>query len=336
MSKKIFDFVIGNPPYQDERKGDSNTAHPVYHDFMEAAYSIAQTVELITPARFLFNAGYTPKEWNEKMLQDEHLKVLSYEQNSEKLFSNTDIKGGVVITYHDFNKTYQPIGIFTIHEQLNEILKKICPFLKHGNMSSICFVASKFNLDKLVFDYPEFGNHERRMSSNVLQYMFFHDIPQNNDIMIYGMYRGIRTKKYIKSEYVDLNDSNIDKYKIIIPKADGDGSFGSILTKPEILAPNSGFTHTFLGIGGFANLYNTESAIKYIKTKFARTLLSVLKITQDMNAEKWKYVPLQDFTSSSDIDWSKSIHEIDEQLYKKYGLDQHEIDFIEKNVKEMN
>ena len=75
--------------------------------------------------------------------------------------------------------------------------------------------------------------------------------------------------------------------------------------------------------------------MKYIKTRFARTLLGILKITQDLNAEKWKYVPLQDFTPASDIDWSKSIHEIDLQLYRKYGLDEKEIEFIESHVKEM-
>lgn len=72
-----------------------------------------------------------------------------------------------------------------------------------------------------------------------------------------------------------------------------------------------------------------------IKTKFARALLSVLKITQDANPGKWQYVPLQDFTAASDIDWSKSIPEIDKQLYAKYGLDEKEIAFIESHVKEM-
>ncbi|MCH4007241.1 MAG: hypothetical protein LKE86_08795 [Eubacterium sp.] len=64
-------------------------------------------------------------------------------------------------------------------------------------------------------------------------------------------------------------------------------------------------------------------------------MLGVLKITQDNNPEKWKYVPLQDFTDKSDIDWSKSVHDIDLQLYRKYGLDEDEINFIETHVKEM-
>ena len=65
-------------------------------------------------------------------------------------------------------------------------------------------------------------------------------------------------------------------------------------------------------------------------------MLGILKITQHNDRDKWKYVPLQDFTPNSDIDWSKSIPEIDRQLYVKYGLSQEEIDFIESHVKEMS
>lgn len=64
-------------------------------------------------------------------------------------------------------------------------------------------------------------------------------------------------------------------------------------------------------------------------------MLGTLKVTQDNNKGTWKNVPLQDFTESSDIDWSKSIPEIDQQLYKKYGLNEDEINFIETKVKEM-
>ena len=65
-------------------------------------------------------------------------------------------------------------------------------------------------------------------------------------------------------------------------------------------------------------------------------MLGILKITQDNPRDKWAYVPIQDFTSNSDIDWTKSIAEIDQQLYKKYNLSPEEIDFIETHVKEMN
>jgi len=108
-----FDFAIGNPPYQDEsnQKEDSenkrNYAPPVYNLFLDEAYKVADCVEMIHPARFLFNAGSTPKVWNEKMLQDEHLKVAYYEQDSNMIFPNlsTPIKGGIAITYRN-NKKY--------------------------------------------------------------------------------------------------------------------------------------------------------------------------------------------------------------------------------------
>ena len=336
MGKKLFDYVIGNPPYQEDRRGESNTALPVYHDFMEAVYGVSTSVELITPARFLFNAGRTPKAWNEKMLNDEHFKVLEYEPNASKVFSMAEIKGGVAITYRDSSKNFGAIGTFTIYEELNDILKRILPYIKDGHsIASIAFVASKFNTKQLFMDYPVYEGHERRMSSNVLSFGCFHSDFSDGDVMIYGVEGGKRTSRYITSKYVDMTDENISKYKIVTPKADGNGTFGDSLTNPEVLPSNSGFTHTFLGIGGFNTKYEAESCLKYIKTKFARTLLSILKITQDLNAEKWKYVPLQDFTPSSDIDWLKSIHEIDLQMYRKYGLDEKEIAFIESHVKEM-
>ncbi|MCD7855424.1 MAG: Eco57I restriction-modification methylase domain-containing protein [Clostridiales bacterium] len=89
-----FSYVIGNPPYQEDRRGTSTTAMPVYHEFIDAAYNVGKTVELITPARFLFNVGRTPKQWNQKMLNDTHFKVLHYESNASLIFPNTEIKGG--------------------------------------------------------------------------------------------------------------------------------------------------------------------------------------------------------------------------------------------------
>ena len=85
----------------------------------------------------------------------------------------------------------------------------------------------------------------------------------------------------------------------------------------------------------FTQREEAENTSKYIKTKFTRALFGVLKRTQANTPEKWRFVPLQDFTTASDIDWTKPIPEIDRQLYAKYGLDENEISFIEKNVKEM-
>lgn len=111
-----FDFAIGNPPYQDESNGEKrNYAPPVYNSFLDEAYKVADAVEMIHPARFLFNAGSTPKNWNEKMLNDPHLKVPYYEPDSNKVFPalSTSIKGGIAITYRDKKKDFGVIIAFT-------------------------------------------------------------------------------------------------------------------------------------------------------------------------------------------------------------------------------
>ncbi len=114
MTKK-FDVVIGNPPYQEEAQGEGTRDTPIYHQFMDAAYEVGARAVLITPARFLFNAGFTPKAWNEKMLADEHLSVAHYESDSNRLFpSLTDpIKGGIAVTYRDSERKLGHILFFT-------------------------------------------------------------------------------------------------------------------------------------------------------------------------------------------------------------------------------
>ena len=100
-----FDFIIGNPPYQDENIGDQKYyTPPVYNLYMDESFKCADKVILVHPARFLFNAGSTPKNWNKKMLFDPHFKVISYYSNSSDLFPDTDIKGGVAISYYDNSK----------------------------------------------------------------------------------------------------------------------------------------------------------------------------------------------------------------------------------------
>ena len=108
-----------------------------------------------------------------------------------------------------------------------------------------------------------------------------------------------------------------------------------LISKPVIGRPYDIATDTFICVGTFGKEKEAENALKYINSKFCRVMLGILKVTQDNSPDKWKYVPIQDFTESSDIDWSKSVKEIDRQLYAKYGLNENEIDFIESHVKEM-
>lgn len=157
---------------------------------------------------------------------------------------------------------------------------------------------------------------------------------QDNTIPVIGRKNNERVTRYIKAEYIDDNDF-INVYKLIIPEVNGSGKFGEVMTSSMFGDCGTAFTDTFICIGKFNSKYEVKTTAKYIQTKFVRAMLGILKKTQHNTADKWAYVPLQDFTDKSDIDWSVSILEIDKQLYKKYGLSEDEISFIETNVKEM-
>ncbi len=339
-----FNFVIGNPPYQDETIGDNKGfAPPIYHKFLDEAYKVSDAVEMIHPARFLFNAGSTPKTWNAKMLNDAHFKVLHYESDASKIFPNTDIKGGVVITYHDIGQDFGAIKIFTPYEELNSIMKKAAPKSENDSLMSIIYLQNRFNLDALYRDYPEYQSvigsdgKDKRFRNNIFDKIpiFVLNRMAETDIKVIGVSKNKRIWMYISSKYVEHRHENLKKWKALVARVNGSGSFGEVLSSPIVAAPNEGYTQTFIGIGGFNLKWEAENVLKYLKSKFCRTMLGILKITQDNNRETWRMVPLQNFTSTSDINWSKSIADIDRQLYVKYGLDDKEVVFIESHVKEM-
>lgn len=338
-----FDFAIGNPPYQDTTTGENETfAPPVYNKFLDSAYQIADRVEMIHPARFLSNAGSTPKEWNKKMLDDEHLKILYYEQDSSKVFGNTDIKGGVTVTYRDLTKNYGAIEVFSPYDELRSINSKVSDISK-ASIKEIIYTQNRFNLDNLYLKHPEYksvigsAGKDRRFRNNIFEKIpsFLEKAANESDIAVIGVIKNKRYWRYIDKELVDLEHENLMKWKVIVPRANGKGVLGEPLSSPIVLGPNQGYTQTFIGIGAFDTNYEADSLLKYIKSKFLRTMLSILKIDQHNERDTWAKIPLQDFTEKSDIDWSVSIANIDKQLYKKYGLSGKEITFIENNVKEM-
>ena len=344
MSKHLFDFCVGNPPYQEETENNGRQS-PVYDKFMEAAYEVSSCVELITPARFLFNAGQTSKAWNEKMLKDKHFKVLQYEADASKIFSNTDIKGGVAVTIRDTNKDYGEIGEFITSEVMRNIVHKMKPMFTSA-MDEIHHNRSSYRLTDILYDEnPELCDRVKKserlsIGSNIfdkIPEVFFNTKPNDGAAYgrIFGRKNNERTYQWILEKYLQAHD-NYDKWKVFVAKSNGTGEFGETLSGFEVAAPMTVATQTFISFGDFKEEGEANALSRYLSTKFVRALLGVCKITPD-NARKevWKYVPLQDFTSKSDIDWSKSIHEIDLQLYRKYGLSTEEITFIETNVKEM-
>lgn len=345
LKEMKFDAVVGNPPY-DDNNPNRNRNDSIYHLFIEESSKLAIKFSIICPARFLFNVGSTPIEWNRKILEDEHINIDFYEENSNRIFPNTDIKGGIAVIHRDKSKKFGAIGTFTIYKELNSILRKVQNKNNLPDFGTLMFVQNKFNLEKLYYDYPMYRNrlssngNERRLTSSIfdlLPEVFFDNKPDNIEyIMIYGRQNNERKYKFIKKEYLEIS-KNISKYKVFVPAANGSGEFGETLSTPVLGEPMTGHTQTFISIGAFDTLYEAESMHTYLKCKFTRAMLGILKVTQNNKTKDvWSKIPLQDFSEISDIDWSKSISEIDQQLYEKYQLSAEEIAFIEEKVQPMN
>lgn len=341
-----FNVIVGNPPYQDRREGTSD--NPIYHLFMDLAYQLSEKVVLVTPGRFLFNAGKTPNQWNKKMLDDQHLKVKSYFNKSSDAFPEVQLPGGIAITLRDKKQKFIKIGVFSKFEELNTLLQKVTNAPNFKSIESEIYTQNKFDLETLYKDYPSFKNiigsngREKRLTTSIFdQLSIFSENPSNeNDIYILGLIKNSRTYRFIPSKYIEKH-KNTNKFKVLLPKSNGSGALGEVIPTPLIGDPvigkvGTGHTQSFISIGAFDTIQEAESCLKYIKTKFVRSMLGVLKVTQDNNKDVWKFVPLQDFSKNSKINWSQSISEIDKQLYEKYNLSQEEIDFIEEKIKSMD
>lgn len=344
---KKFYAVIGNPPYQAESDGNGRKS-PIYNDFMDAAYEIGSRVELITPGRFLFNAGQTPSAWNEKMLADKHLKVLSYESDASGVFYGTDIKGGVAITYRDESEEFGAIEVFTAYPELNSLIRKV-----HGASGKAARLDSLFASQRL-YKFSDTFFDDNKQNPNVQRIMnsgtrtkivssFLGKMPdvftrqqvKFDDVCLLCRIDNARQRRYVSRKYIRSNEY-LDAYKLFIPEANNSGVYGEALAEPIVGKPGEGSADTFLNAGPFRSEDEAKHLALYYKTKFFRSLLGARKVTQHSPAQVWNTIPLQDFTSNSDIDWSKSIPEIDQQLYVKYGLDEDEISFVEAHVKEMS
>ena len=345
MGKKFY-AVIGNPPYQESVEGSSRSK-PIYNLFMDASYGIAEKSELITPARFLFDSGLTPKSFNRKMLEDVHLRICKYYSDGAEVFPNTDIKGGVVITYHDEEKTFDPIRRMYKDERHRPLVEKAINAKGFRPLSDIIGSQGTFKYtDTFFVDNPAArkvlckGTKDKILSAHFSDSDFassFLDRESTGCIKMLARVGGQRVYRWIRDDYVVENGNDtLDYYKVFVAEAQGSGAYGETLSDTVIGEPGTAQTDTFLTFGKFDNVNEANNLSKYLKTKYARALLGALKVTQHAASAVWAYVPLQDFTSASDIDWSQSVAGIDRQLYEKYGLDDEEIEFIESHVKEMN
>lgn len=339
INKMKFDTIIGNPPYQLTTEGTSD--EPIYPHFIDLGSILARRATLITPARYLFDAGKTPKEWNQKILNDPHFKVILYKANSTEVFPNVDIKGGVAVIYHDQKMEFGKIGLYTAHDELSDIKERVMK-THPASLSDLIYAPESYRLTEQLHKENPWAidrlskGHQYDITTNIFGKLkeLFQEEPQEGYVGLCGRDRTKRCIRYIRRKYVE-DHPNLEKYKVFVPKSNGSGAIGEVLSTPLIGEPLIGGTQTFISIGAFDSRSEAEACLKYIKTKFARTMLGILKVTQDNKKNTWRFVPLQDFTSGSDIDWSQSVADIDRQLYKKYALTPDEIAFIEEKVSPM-
>lgn len=340
-----FDAVVGNPPYQEE--GLNTRKSPIYHYFYDLSFALSDKATLITPARFLFKAGQTSKDWMDKILNDPHFKVVRYFQKSAEVFPSVDIKGGVVIAYRDAKRNFGKIKFFSEYQELRSILAKVQAHnqFKEGEFAELVSSQGLYKFANSIFDeFPRIlkiqgkgtGAKITSKSFENLTEVFLHEKPNNEYtyIQILGRIKNDRVYRWIKKDYVQTNEY-LEYYNIFVPEANGTGAIGEVLSTPIIGTPMIGHTDTFLSIGQFKTKLEAENCLKYVRSKFARTMLGTLKATQHNPRDTWSNIPLQNFTSSSDIDWDKPVSDIDQQLYHKYALSEDEIKFIEKMIRPM-
>ena len=333
-----FNAVVSNPPYQ-----VGVNKEPLYHHFISIGMEIGDLGTLIHPGRFLFNAGKTPKAWNQKMLNDEHFKVVKYWKKSDEVFDAVDIKGGVAVTMWDKQNVIGPIGTFVLHDELRTIQEKV-ESLGEESFSKLVYSRDLYQLTELFYkENPELEGRQskgHRFDLGTTAFSLFPEVFSDEKpagdgyALVVGRENDTRIAKWIKKEYLKLPD-NFESYKVVVPKSNGSGHFGESLSSPFVAAPFHAQNTTFLSIGKFDSIFEAEACLKYIKTKFVRCMLGILKVTQDNPKSVWSKVPLQNFTQQSDINWDLSIPELDAALYQKYNLTQDEIDFIESNVSAM-
>ncbi len=349
-----FTAVVGNPPYQVSDNGgrrengtENASASPVYQYFVENAEIISNIVSLIMPSRWLSGAGKGLNNFSKKMIADKRVKSIDIFPNSKDVFSKVDIKGGVCYFVWDRNFDGKAMvrihgggnveeskrfldqtgtGTFIMFAELASIFQKVQNDLgRNGSIQDIMSVRKPYGLST---DF--FGSSEKYGLPPVQD-----ERKKEDDLEVWGLVNGKRTIKYIPANYpIPTGGGTVGKWKVFVPYAYGCGALGEQIPSPILGSPIQICLETFLRYGAFDTEFEAKAALKYLKTKLFRALVGILKTTQH-STTTFRFVPLQDFTEKSDIDWTKLISEIDQQLYKKYGLDEKEIAFIEQKVAPM-
>ena len=330
-----FDVIIGNPPYQLSDGGAQASASPIYQLFVEQAKRLnPRYLTMIIPSRWM-TGGKGLDIFRKTMIHDKHFKTLHDFADSNECFRGVDIKGGVcyflwtrdseqecdIYRHNDLgvshSKRYlaEPDDDIFIRENTLITIKHKVQILREKTLDLIASPAKLYGLR---------GDAIKSREKYNLPPMF--DTPIKGGYTLLGLDDKLkRVYRYLPSDYPFTKTEGLNKYKIFISESYGCGEIGEIPATPVLATPGMLCTETFIQIGPFNNENEMKNCYGYIKTKFFRALVGIRKQTQHATRTVYKYVPIQDFTQ----EWT------DEKLYKKYGLSQEEINFIESMIKPM-
>lgn len=340
-----FEAVVGNPPYQEDDGGAQKSARPIYNYFVYMGKNLTSNyLSIIMPSRW-YAGGKGLDEFRDDMLNDPHICVLHDFLHPEEVFPDTNNRGGIcyfessksfnntktgvaIISHEKSGETYssqrslktQDIDIFIRDTRAIAILDKINELDSVNTIMHFVSSRKPFGIDGAFVKNDEYKSTALGL---------------NEPIMCFGKAKKVG---FVEQAQVTIHEEWINKWKVYLPYANNIGTeLNDDNQNAFVGSPKTICTETFLVVGAELELneMSANNLCKYLKTRFARFLHSLAKISQHGTAKTYRFVPLQDFTDKSDIDWSKSVAEIDQQLYKKYNLDDSEVAFIESMIKPM-
>ena len=320
-----FDVIIGNPPYQLSDGGGAGTsAMPIYQKFVEQAKKLSpRFLSMIIPARW-YSGGKGLDDFREKMLKDKHIRVLVDFIDSNDCFDGVDIAGGVC--YFLWDRDHEGLCSVTsvnktCRNTIDRLLGEYSTFIRQSEAINIVHKVlknSRTTMDSIVYSRKPFGLDNGYIGQQE---------PFSGSVTLFGS-QGL---SYIKRDEIVQNAHLLNEWKLIASKASAQGGRADsegkrkVLPKVEVLPPGTICTESYLLLFPTLNQFEAENAATYVKTMFFRFLLSLKVITQNISKDSFAFVPLQDFSHP----WT------DEMLYKKYGLDENEIAFIESMIRPM-
>lgn len=340
-----FDVIIGNPPYQDKGGSGGTNDASIYQDFCQIAFDVNPNyISMVIPSRW-FTGGRENlvKDFRNEMLTSKHVMKLVSFTNAKDLFLNAEIKGGCcyflyTTSYcgkckYELNRDDVKIATDRDLGQFDILIRE--PILANI-VERILSQVTTF-IDGLISSDTPFGIPTNPIDSSKYNIEISEQKDNVHDIAFYWIKRKEgRGIGYVSRKNIKKNIPDISKPKVFIPEAYGAGeSFPhQIIGIPEIASAESVCSQSYLYVA-FRTNTEAENFAKYLRTKFLRVLVSASKVSQHAMNKVYRFVPIQDFTENSDIDWSRSIDEIDSQLYAKYHLTEEETAFIEKMIKPM-